>query len=78
VEKIALGRRRAIDGLYRPPKPAVLFNQKSVERAANSMATGVDEFTFKIVYRPGCRGGKPDTLSRRPEYRPEEGARPSE
>jgi len=31
-------------------------------------------FNFKMVYRPGSRGGKPDALSRRPEYRPEEGA----
>ena len=31
-------------------------------------------FNFKIVYRPGTKGGKPDALSRRPEYRPEEGA----
>ena len=29
---------------------------------------------FKIVYRPGSRGGKPEELSRRPEYRPEAGA----
>jgi len=35
-------------------------------------------YNFKIVYRPGSRGGKPDALSRRPEYRPEEGARHSE
>jgi dUTP pyrophosphatase len=31
-------------------------------------------FNFKIIYRPGSKGGKPDALSRRPEYRPEEGA----
>ena len=31
-------------------------------------------FNFKIVYRPGTCGGKPDALSRRPEYRPKEGA----
>jgi len=31
-------------------------------------------FNFKIIYRPGSRGGKPDALSRRPEYRLEEGA----
>ena len=31
-------------------------------------------FNFKIVHRPGTKGGKPDALSRRPEYRPEEGA----
>jgi len=35
-------------------------------------------YNFTIVYRPGSRGGKPDTLSRRPEYRPEEGARYSD
>jgi len=31
-------------------------------------------FNFKIVYSPGTKRGKPDALSRRPEYRPEEGA----
>jgi len=31
-------------------------------------------FNFKIIYRPGIKGGKPDALSRRPEYRPEEEA----
>jgi len=31
-------------------------------------------FNFKIVYRPRTKGGKPHALSRRPEYRPEEGA----
>ena len=31
-------------------------------------------FNFVIIYRPGMKGGKPDTLSRRPKYRPEEGA----
>jgi len=31
-------------------------------------------FNFKIVNRPGTRGGKPDALSRRPEYHPDEGA----
>ena len=33
------------------------------------------DFNFVIVYRPGVKGGKPDALSRRPEYGPEEGAR---
>ena len=31
-------------------------------------------FNFKIIYRPGTKGGKPDALGRRPEYRPEKGA----
>jgi len=31
-------------------------------------------FSFQIVYRPGSKGGKPDALSRRPEYRLEVGA----
>ena len=30
-------------------------------------------FNFKIIYRPGTKVGKPDALSRSPEYRPEEG-----
>src|SRR5437588_11126711 len=41
-------------------------------------AQTLTEFNFKIVYRPGTRGGKPDALSRWPEYRPEEGAAHSE
>jgi len=35
-------------------------------------------FNFKIFYRPGSRSGKPDALSRRPEYRPQEGAEHTE
>jgi len=35
-------------------------------------------YNFKIVYRPGSRGRKPDALSRLPEYHLEEGARHSE
>jgi len=36
------------------------------------------KYNFKIVYRPGSQGGKPEALSRLPEYHPEEGARDSE
>ena len=32
------------------------------------------DYNFKIIYRPGTRAGKPEALSRWPEYRPEEGA----
>jgi len=35
-------------------------------------------FNFKIVYGPGSTGGKPDALSRRPEYCPEEGGKQRE
>ena len=38
------------------------------------MGPKVGKVNFKIVYLPGSRGGKPDALSRRPEYRPVEGA----
>ena len=31
-------------------------------------------YNFKILYRPGKRGGKSDALGRRREYRPEKGA----
>ena len=43
METIPLGRRRARDGIYQPPKSTVLFNQKGLELVANSMGTGVDE-----------------------------------
>ena len=41
-------------------------------------AQELTNYNFKIVYRPGSRGGKPNALSRQPEYRPEEGARHTE
>ena len=39
------------------------FNQRQV-RWAEKLA----QYDFRIQYRPGKRGGKPDALSRRPEY----------
>jgi len=50
-----------------------VWNQRQIP-----WAQGLTNYNFKIVYRPGSRGGKPDALSRRPEYRPEEGAHHSE
>jgi len=41
-------------------------------------AQELTNYNFKMVYRPGSRGGKPDPLSRRPQYRLEEGARHAE
>jgi len=49
------------------------WNQRQI-RWAQLLAS----FNFKIFYRPGSRSGKPDALSRRPEYRPEEGAEHTE
>ena len=49
------------------------WNQRQI-RWAQLLAS----FNLKILYRPGSRNGKPDALSRRPEYRPEEGAEPTE
>ena len=50
-----------------------VWNQRKIRWAQE-----LTNSNFKIVYRPGSRGGKPDALSRRPEYRPEEGAGHSE
>jgi len=47
-----------------------VWNQRQIRWAQE-----LTSYDFKIVYRPGSRGGKPDALSRRPEYCPEEGAR---
>jgi len=49
-----------------------------VESEANSLGAIACIFNFKIIYQPGFRSSKPDTLSRRPEYRPEEEAEHSE
>jgi len=49
------------------------WNQRQI-RWAQRLA----DYHFEIVYRPGKRGGKLDSLSRWPEYRPEEGAKLSE
>jgi len=38
----------------------------------------LESFNIKIIDQPGSRSGKPDALSRRPEYRPEEGAEHTE
>ena len=35
-------------------------------------------YNLKIIYGPVARGGKPDALSERPEYRPEVGAEHNE
>jgi len=50
-----------------------VWNQRQIRWAQE-----LTNYNFKIVYRPGNKGGKPDTLGRRPDYRPEEGARHSE
>jgi len=74
--------------LYRADKPITVYtdhqnlqhflttkkwNQRQI-RWAQLLAS----FNFKIIYRPGSRSGKPDALSRRPEYCPEEGAEHTE
>jgi len=50
-----------------------VWNQRQIRWAQE-----LTNYNFKIVYRPGSRGGKPDALSRRPEYRPKKGAHHSE
>jgi len=50
-----------------------VWNQRQIRWAQE-----LTNYNFKIVYRPGSRARKPNALSRRPEYRPEEGARHSE
>ena len=50
-----------------------VWNQRQIRWAHE-----LTNYNFKIGDRPGSRGWKPDTLGRRPEYRPEKGARHSE
>jgi len=53
-------------------------NKKVLNQRQIRWAQELTNNNFKIVYRPGCRRGKPDALSRWAEYRPEEEARHSE
>ena len=46
---------------------------KVLNRRQARWAQELAGYDFKIVYRPGNLNGKPDALSRRPEYRPEKG-----
>jgi len=50
-----------------------VWNQRQIKWAQR-----LADYHFKRVYRLGKRGGRPDELSRRPEYRPEERAKHSE
>jgi len=61
MEKIPLGGRRTRDGIHRPPKPTVRFDQKSLEPATDSMATGVD----KLQLQNGVPTGKEGRETRR-------------
>ena len=46
---------------------------KVLNRRQARWAQELAGYDFKIVYRPGTQNGKPDALSRRPEYRPLKG-----
>jgi hypothetical protein len=46
---------------------------KILNRRQARWAQELAGYDFKIVYRPGPRNGKPDALSRRPEFRPAKG-----
>jgi len=50
-----------------------IWNQRQIRWAQE-----LTNYNFKILCRLGRRGGKPDALSGRPEYRPDEGAHHTE
>ena len=45
-----------------------IYNQRQAQWAEK-----LSHFDFTLVYRPGHLGGKPDALSRRPDYKPRRG-----
>ena len=49
-------------------------NAKTLNRRQARWAQELAAYDFKIIYRPGTKNGKPDALSRRPEFRPQGGA----
>jgi len=56
MEKVPLGGRRTRDGIHGPPKPTVLFEQKSLEPATDSMGTGVDKLQLQNTLSSGKQG----------------------
>src|SRR5277367_1926572 len=44
------------------------IEMKVYNRWQAQWAEKLSQFDFKIVFRPGKQGGKPDALSRRPDY----------
>lgn len=45
---------------------------KQLNRRQARWSEFLSEFDFVIVYRPGVKGTKPDTLTRRPDYHPQD------
>lgn len=43
---------------------------KLLNRRQARWALLLSEYDFKVIYRPGHQGGKPDALTRRPDYHP--------
>ena len=41
---------------------------KKLNRRQARWSLYLAHFNFKLIYRPGCSIGKPDTLSQRPDY----------
>jgi hypothetical protein len=46
------------------------MSTKQLNRQQARWLVFIADFNFKITYRPGTQGGKPDAMTRRPDYHP--------
>jgi len=75
MEKIPVGEEEPVTGYTDHQNLLSFLTKKICNQGQIRWAQELTNYNFKIVYLPESRGGKPDALSRRPEYCPEEGAR---
>jgi len=53
MEAIAHRRKGASDGIHRPPKVTILFDQKEMESASNLLRTRIDQLQLQNSLRTG-------------------------
>lgn len=70
---ILLGMSEPIEVLTDHKNLEYFATNKQLNRRQIRWAETLADFNFHIRYRPGSRGGKPDSLTRRPDYHPGRG-----
>lgn len=70
---ILLGMAKPIEILTDHKNLEYFATNKQLNRRQIRWAETLADFNFSIRYRPGTKGGKPDSLTRRPDYHPGRG-----
>ena len=65
MEKIQQRKSETNTGPHRPQELSHLYDNKGTKRTTSTWMQELSQYNFKIEYRPGKEGGKPDALTRR-------------